>query len=80
MSRIDRNCQHTSRNVKYVDTPEVKMELEICANRYCAKIFAYCEHDVCVWEPITINDPEYDATDPESNSRLTCTFCGVDGT
>lgn len=67
---------HASRKVKHVEM----IEVEICMDPCCAKIFAKCDHmvyknpelpgmgtkSICEWD--------------ESGQILNCTFCGVDGT
>ena len=58
---------HQTRIMRY----EGPLEVEICIDAKCAKIFAHCTHQlngksICTWD--------------DRGQSLTCQFCGVDGT
>lgn len=79
MSATDRNCHHYSTRVVCVGNENGSVELEICANKTCARIVqTICEHRQNVWhdqdgEPV--NDPVND-----EGVTLLCALCGADGT
>lgn len=53
---------HSSRTVKQ----EGALEVEICNDPTCAKVFATCVHEKNSWS--------------HEGRLLTCDFCGIDGT
>jgi hypothetical protein len=54
--------EHAVRNVRYLGP----LQVEICADPTCAKIFAMCEHSKNTWNA--------------EGTTLTCDFCGRDVT
>lgn len=69
--------QHAVTNVRFLGP----VEIEICADPACARMEAYCNHEV-VTDPVDVNEGRARSICAwdEAKGMLACTFCGKDVT